>query len=146
MRKSTRTLAWFTLAAVCVVSVAAQTKPKKKTAKRPATVQKVIVTARPEATPLPSPRPPSDVKGKTMGNQIDLTNPITPCEAGEGPTVEKLGKVYGAAVGEEKAAWEFLERYCPAEKPEEKEDAKSRIRFAIRENIIYKILKRNYRL
>ena len=33
-----------------------------------------------------------------------LTNPITPCEAGEGPTVEKLGKVYGAAVGEEKAA------------------------------------------
>ncbi len=57
-----------------------------------------------EATPSPSPTPPSDVKGETMGNQTDLTNPITPCEAGEGPTVEKLGKVYGAAAGEEKAA------------------------------------------
>jgi hypothetical protein len=47
-----------------------------------------------------------------------------------------------ALVGEENAAWEFFDQYCPAEKPEEKADAKSRVKSAIRENTIYKALKR----
>lgn len=51
-----------------------------------------------------------------------------------------------ALVGEENAAWDFFDRYCPAATPGEKEDAKSRIKSAIRENMIYKILKRTHQI
>lgn len=51
-----------------------------------------------------------------------------------------------ALAGKENAAWEFFDRNCPAEEPEEKADAKARIRFAIRENTIYKTLKRTHQL
>ena len=47
-------------------------------------------------------------------------------------------------VGEEKAAWELFDRYCPVASLTEKEDAKYNIKLAIRENTIYKFLRKRH--
>jgi hypothetical protein len=45
-------------------------------------------------------------------------------------------------VGEEKVAWELFEQHCPVIDPQEKEDVRANIKPAIRQNTVYKFLRK----